>query len=97
VYTFLSTGGVESMITPSDSSTKLHLKWKFDDPESGLKEYRFYIEDFYQGQGHKFYPQGQGYVTIPVINNNITIPCYGKRCMLYNNAEHAPPIIVIKT
>jgi hypothetical protein len=48
------------------------LKWKFDDPESGLKEYRFYIQDFYQGQSHKFYPQGQGYVTIPVINNNIT-------------------------
>jgi hypothetical protein len=37
-----------------------------------LKEYRFYIQDFYQGQSHKFYPQGQGYVTIPVINNNIT-------------------------
>ena len=54
-------------------STELHLKWKFDDPESGLKEYRYYIEDFYQGQGHKFYPQGQGYVTIPVINNNITV------------------------
>lgn len=34
-----------------------------------MKEYRYYVEDFHQGIGIKFYPNDTDYVTLPVIKN----------------------------
>ncbi|VDI44467.1 Hypothetical predicted protein, partial [Mytilus galloprovincialis] len=54
------------------NNISLTFEWKFDDPESGMKEYRYYIEDFHQGQGQKFYPKGQDYITLPIVKKDIT-------------------------
>ncbi|KAJ8312545.1 hypothetical protein KUTeg_009918 [Tegillarca granosa] len=45
------------------SKDKLNLKWKFDDSDSGIKEYRFFINQMMHGIKSRFWPQHEQFTT----------------------------------
>ncbi|XP_063447918.1 uncharacterized protein LOC134727466 [Mytilus trossulus] len=77
------------------NGTSLNLKWEFDDPESGMKEYRYYIEDFHQGQGQKFYPIGQEYITLPIAKKNITANVVLSNLNLLSGHKYSVKVVAI--
>ncbi|XP_052073991.1 uncharacterized protein LOC127711867 [Mytilus californianus] len=77
------------------NGTRLNLKWEFEDPESGMKEYRYYIEDFHQGQGQKFYPKGQDYITLPITEKNITATVVLSNLNLLSGHKYSVKVVAI--
>lgn len=45
------------------SKEQLNIKWKFDDTDSGIKEYRYFINQMMHGTKSRFWPQQEQFVT----------------------------------